>query len=353
MDHSPVPQGLSVASLGEALQVLRPGIPRALLDGPAWERVVACTRDLPAVAATDMFGFEYRLQQEAPDADLSLAVSFRSDVALHYIERGAAADADAAVSALGWFLREGRRDDSFLSRVFGSMVVEYDLSTGVQRTSPPGFYLMPPPCPVGGTARPAHVNPGLLTAVLAAAAGRTEDAGDRRAVENVFDALPATARVLHAGVFPGRDPWVIRLEIAGIEEAELPRMLERVDWPGSVDAAIGVLSDLPDRSPHVWIALGVTSDGIFPRLGLEFFQGPNWRSNKAGVWQRFIDRLVEKGWCLPGKAAGLRACTGAEHIFDKNRAFLARQGINHIKVSLQDSVVEAKAYVGAWLTPQD
>ena len=139
-----------------------------------------------------------------------------------------------------------------------------------------------------------------------------------------------------------------------IEEADLPDTLHGVRWPGPAAAATAVLSGLRERSVDFMlggIALEVADGGVQPRSGLELYQGPSWVFNAGRVWHGLIEALVEQGRCRPGKAAGLRAWTGAEPVFDRNGAFLPRQGINHIKLSLEDGGIEAKAYLCARLSP--
>ena len=334
-----------VSSFGEILEAIRPWISRALLDGPGWERVLACARDLPADLDACLFGFEYELQHSSPDADLCIAIWLHTSVARYYVIRGKAADADAAAMALAEVLLESEREGSFLSRVIGRAIVEYDLSTDPGPRSP-GIFLGYPRFWEPG--QHGYTNPGVLTAALAAATAQPECDGERRAVETVFNALPAGARISHAGAFPGRGTRAIRLLIAGVEAAALPRTLERLNWPGSVDAVEAAVSGLVHLTPYVTIAIDVGPDGVSPRLGLEMFQSANSTrhfENSPEVWQRFIDRLVERDLCLPEKAAGLRDAARAEMISDPASGLRAHKGINHFKITVHGDNVQAKAYV--------
>ena len=71
---------------------------------------------------------------------------------------------------------------------------------------------------------------------------------------------------------------------------------------------------------------------------------PQWFASDAGVWRECIDRLEQRRWCLPPKAAALRAWTGCEMVFDRTDALQAFRGLHHFKFDLHDGRVTAKAY---------
>ena len=339
------PPPLAASSFGAILEAIRPWISKALLDGPGWERVLAFTRGLPADVANYLFGFEYQLRHPSPDADLCIALWLQTPVTRYYVSRGKTAHADAAESALAEVLLESERDGSFLSRVIGGAVVEYDLSTDPAPRSP-GIFLACPEFWDPGTR--GYTNPRVLTAALAAATGRPECDEERRSVEQVFDVLPTGARIAYAGAFPGRGSRAVRLLIDGVETIDLTRMLERANWPGSAGAVAAAVSGFCDLTPHVTVAMDVGPDGVSPHLGLEMFQSSSRMrrfASSPAVWHRFIDRLVERDLCLPEKADGLRDAARVEVVADPASGFHAHKGINHFKLAVHDDRVEAKAYV--------
>ncbi len=340
----PAPSSISASSFGEILEAIRPWISRALLDDPCWERMLACTRALPADTA-NLFGFEYQLQHPSPAADLCIAIGLYTPLARYYVIRGKAADADAAAAAFAEVLLESERDGSFLSRVIGGAIVEYDFSTDSGPLSP-GIFLA---CPEFLDHRNrGHTNPGVLTAALAAATARPECDTERRAVEMLFDTLPAGACIHYAGTFPGREARGVRLLVAGVEASAVPDMLERVNWPGSADAVAAAVAAFCDLTPHVTVAVDVGPDGVSPRLGLEMFQSPRLEHRFASsteVWHRFIDRLAERDLCLPEKADGLREAARTEIVSDPASGLRVRKGIYHFKIALHGDDIQAKAYV--------
>ena len=340
-------------SFAEVLEIIRPWISKALIDGQGWERMLALGRGLPADVANYWCAFEFRLQDPSPEADLSISIWSHGLVARHYVNRGKAADANAADVAFAELLQESERDGSFLSRVIGGVILEYDLAA---ESSPrlPGIFLAPDELWDHGYR--GHTNPGLLTAVLAAATARPECDEQRRAVETLFRALPASASIPYAGVFPGRGSDAIRLLIAGIEPAGLPSLLERANWPGSPGAVAAAVSEYCDLTPCITVALDVGRNGISARLGLEMFQSPKptrRREDSPEVWLQLIGRLVKRDLCLPEKAAGLQDAADLALISDPASGLRTWRGINHIKIALHGDQVEAKAYVfieRPWLT---
>ena len=92
--------------------------------------------------------------------------------------------------------------------------------------------------------------------------------------------------------------------------------------------------------------MDVTAQGVFPRLGLEFYRPVEWHDlNRAG-WGLLIDRLEELRWCLPEKARGLKAWPLVEQVFDQAGVYRVRQSINHVKVIADRGATTAKAYAG-------
>ena len=341
----PTAPPLAASSFGEVLETIRPSISKALLDGPGWERVLAFTRDMPAVVADSLFFFEHRLGHPSPDADLCIVIWLHAPIAQYYVSRGKAADADAAESALAEVLLESEREGSFLSRVIGGAIVEYDLSTDPNPRSP-GIILV---CrKFLNNRNRGYTNPGILTAALAAATAQPECDDQRRAVETLVDALPAGVRISYAGAFPGRGSRAIRLLITGVKAADLPGMIKRINWPGSADAVSAAVSGFCDLTPYVTASLDVGPGGVSPRLGLEMFQIPNLiqrLDSNPEVWHRFIDRLVERDLCLPEKAVGLRDAANIEIVSDPASGLRTWKGINNFKIVLHGDHVEAKAYI--------
>ena len=117
------------------LEGCRSLFPPELLDSGGWQRLLDRARRLPRSVLDAHFGFEFRLGEPSPDADLFVVVSPGSDLSRHYMREGARAEpgappaAKAAAAALAAGLREQAEDpDSYLARSVHSVVLEYDLA---------------------------------------------------------------------------------------------------------------------------------------------------------------------------------------------------------------------------------
>ena len=335
------------ATFRQVLLRLRYLIPRSLLDSPAWDRLLDRTADLPVEGAR-FFGFEFRLGDPVPAADFIVRVQPRSSLAEHYIRRGEAAAPSSAEASFARCLTELPVDRA------GNLIdlaLEYDIAEvpSGQHPAPGVFMKLLPPAGAGDV-----MWLGTVTAALADAAGWLGDAGERRAVERVFNALPPGGRICFLGAFPGRGVRAVRIMVDDLEEPDVRSFLQRLDWQGPVNAVPEILADLQDVVfPNDFqLAIDVVAAGVLPRLGLEVKcpfpeDGAAWTKTTRRDWIPLVTRLAERGWCLPEKAHGLLAYPGQEIFTDRTGGFyLAYKGISHIKLSIGEGDISAKAYTG-------
>ena len=344
------------AAFAPILEGCRPLFPPELLGSGGWERLLDRARRLPRSVLDVHFGFEFRLGEPSPDADLFVAVRPGSDLSRHYIREGARRTGLAAALAAG--LREQAGDpDSYLARAVSGVVLEYDLAglAPNRPPPPPGIFLSPRhDAPGSRDGFFEHRDPAALLAALAVTVGWNGHEEMLGAVERILAALPERGYVFHAGALPARSPRALRILLKGITREEIPALLEQVEWPGPTAAAADVLASMDDLVDYVALSLDVTERGPGPRLGLELYRTPKWFAADRKGWRPFIARLVECGWCLPGKAEGLRRWPGTEKLFVDGEVHLVRQGINHVKVVVERGVrTEAKAYVGMAVRPYE
>ena len=336
--------------------------PPALLRDGGWERLLDRARRLPLSVLDAPFGFEFRLGEPDPDADLFVVVLPGSDLSRHYVregtraERGSPPAARAAAAALAAGLRQQVADpDSYLARTVSSVVLEYDLAglAPGRPPPPPGIFLSPRyGAPGSRDGFSEHRDPAGLLAALAATVGWNGHEEMLGAVERIYAALPERGYVFHAGALPARSPRAFRILLKGIAREEVPPLLERVEWPGPTAAAADVLASMDALVDYVAVSLDVTARGPGPRLGLELYRAPKWFAVDRRGWRPFIARIEENGWCLPAKAEGLRRWPGAERLFGDGEVHLVRRGINHVKVVVERGArTEAKAYVGMDVRP--
>ena len=317
-----------------------------MLDDVGWKRIQDCALELPSEAAHTGLALEFRCGSRQASGDLSLLTGRGTAISKHYIQLGRTKGIDKAIVILGSLLEAASGKDPVISRDLGGVSLEYDLSDHEFCGRAPGVFLSPPESVQDHSA--GYTDAERVMAVLAAA-GCPEDDNNRKTLELLCANLPSGANISQCGLFLARNPPVIRINIAGIESSELQWFLDIIGWPGSPKNAIGVLAHFNDLTPVYRIALDLLNGRIAPRLGLEVFQPleNTVSGGDLGIWKRFVDRLVVRGLCLPGKANGLKAWLGWEPIFDSNGIFPTLRVLHHFKFDMREDAVEAKAYIFA------
>ena len=330
-------------------ELLRPLISRALLDGPGWDRLLARAAEVPDVGSASPIGCEFRLGEKTPAADLFVVVRPGSPLAQHYVRRGEAAHPRSAAAALARYFAAIEQSDSALRACIAGTMLEYDLAE--TPAAEPGVFLRMRLAeePAAPDDRPQR----LPIAALAGAVGWTDDGDERRSVARVLAALPPAGRVAHVGALPSRSPRAMRLVIQGIEHDELAGVLERLGRRGSIRPAMEIVTDLAAVLPRFRLAVDATPAGLLPRIGLELYQAGSWRTSRDGWlctgradWRPVVERLALRGWCLEAKAQGLLEWCALDQMYDRRGVFHVYKGINHVKFTITDAGVGAKAYAG-------
>ena len=343
---------------GSVLAELRSLIPRALLDGPGWDRLTACAAELPDAGSEAFLGCEFRLGEDAPAADLFLAVRRGGPLARRFIRRGEAAPPGSAAAALARYLARIGQADSELHGCIAGTMLEYDLAeTAADRRPEPGVFLK---VRLAEEPEPHEDRPQPLPiAALASAVGWTDDGEVRRWAARVLAALPPDARVAHVGALPSRTPRAVRLVIQGIGRDEIAGVLERLGRRASIRPATELLADLGDCCPRFRLAVDTAAAGVLPRIGLELYHAgswdddgfDSWLTTGRSDWRPVVERLAQRGWCLAAKAQGLLEWCALDRMYDRRGVFTVYKGINHVKLTVTDAGVDAKAYAGVTCFP--
>ena len=164
------------------------------------------------------------------------------------------------------------------------------------------------------------------------------------AAERVFMALPGRAGISNVGAMPDRAHQAIKLVAVGVAAGELRDFLERAGWQGSTRRVEGVIEAMEPVASRFALSLDVVGQGLLPRLGLEF--SPPALEKGGAAWRPLIERVAELGWCLPEKKRGLIDFPGVERVFRDDGLFMLYKGINHVKLTVANGDVQAKAYIG-------
>ena len=337
-------------SFGEFLAELRSLVPSTLVDGSGWQRLLALAHRLPVSVLDNRFGFEFDLADPDPAADFCVVPATGSGLAEFYVRQGELAPPESAEAALGRFLAEQAGDPQALlaEGQGGGVILEYDL-VGISSELPasPGIFIVPQDSRDESNTRKLFGRPEALADVLWAVSGREPDADVLREMLRVYRVLPPIGVVTQAGIMPGRDQRAARLIVPTPTDEDLVALLARIQWPGSLADVAGVCESMAGVArPSVSLSVDVTAEGVAPRIGLEFYRPVDWHDLDRTGWGRLIDRLEERGWCLPEKARGLKAWPLVEHLFDQGKVYRVRQSINHVKVVVDRGTAAAKAYAG-------
>ena len=334
---------------GGVAELLRPLIPRALLDGAGWDRLLAALTALPDAGLGGFFGCEFRLGEETPACDLGVGVLPDSALARRYVRRGEAAPPRSPPAALGRYLARIGQAGSAVRAGIDGIMLEYDLVAPPAGSEPGVFLRLPPASGAEPNGRPLRA----AVAALTGAVGWTDAGQEQRAVARALAALPPPARVAQVGAMPSRTPRAVRLVLQEIGRGELAGVLERWGRRAAAGPAAEVLSGFEELLPRFRLAVDVTAAGLLPRIGVELYHAGSWADGPDG-WQRtgrrdwrpVLERLARRGWCLPAKAQGLLDWCAFDRMFDRRGVFLVYKGINHVKLTLTAAGVDAKAYAG-------
>lgn len=351
-------------SVGELLEQFKSRVPAVLIDGRGWDRLVERADGLPISLATSGFGFELRLHEAEPRADLGLALFHGSRSAAHFEAWSRSRPEDASAAAVARLLQDMGRKEAAL---YGAkLLLEYDVDPAHSGPFPdPGVFLYPTADAVPGPG--SAWTPDELCIVadrVAAACGRGPDRAERRHAERLFETpRPPGAQVAGLGAFPDR-ARALRVGITGIRSTvELTSFLQRAGWPGRTEALAPFVGDLEARGAFAHLAahLDVGPDGLRPELGVSYYaQDASWVMN-TGPWTGIIEGLRAPGLAVAEKLAALtESWAGVETVFGRRSLLLVVRGIHHFKTTLvDDRFREVKAYVfclvlpppGAWAAP--
>ena len=349
--------------MSERLRVIsresRRFIPRELVAGQGWDRLVHRVGELPGWPVLNRVFFEFGLGDPAPVADFSVRVlPGHPGLPGHFVNQGKTAQQNSAAAALGRFLSEAAdtrtASESALSARFNDIMLEYDIAGIESEASPdPGLFLGLRPAASPDDSEVG--SPRNVVAELTNAVGWNDDAGERRAVERIVNALPPGGRLDHVGAMPGRSFRAVRAIVNGIASEEMPVFLGRAGWPGSVRNVMDALADWRDVFPYFRPCFDASARGLRPRLGLEMFPRSerkgrwpvgDWLNTGIRTWLPALERLEERELCLPKKGNGLRVFPGLERILHKEGVFVLRRGLNHVKLTIEGDTMEAKVYAG-------
>lgn len=343
-------------SVGELLEQFKSRFPPALIGGSGWDRLVERASGLPISLATSGFGFELRLHEVEPRADLGLALFCGSRSAAHFEAWSRSRPEDASARAVARLLQDMGQQEAAL---YGAkLLLEYDVDPAHPGPFPaPGIFLYPTADAVPGP--DSAWTPEELCIIadrVADACGWEPDNAERQHAEQLFKTPRAPgAQIAGLGAFPDRRR-ALRVGITGIRNTvELTSFLERAGWPGRAETFAPFVEDLEARGAFAHLAahLDIGPDGLRPELGVSYYaQDASWVMNTE-PWMGIIDGLRAPGLVVPEKLAALtESWAGVETVFGRRSLLLVVRGIHHFKTTVVDErLAEVKAYVFCLVLP--
>ena len=346
-------------SVGELLGQFKNRIPSVLIAGTGWDRLVERALGLPISLATPGFGFELRLHEAEPNADLGLALFHGSPSAAHFEQWARARPEDASASAVVGLLHDMAREGAGLNRIADAkLLLEYDIDAAhpTGQFPNPGIFLYPSAEPLtdpGAVVEPEDL--GVLVDAVTAACGWAPDNAERRHALQLFEAAPAGTHIGAVGGFPDRTR-ALRVAVMGIRSTrELTSLLERAGWPGHPEDYVRFVETLEAQGAfaHLGAHLDITSAGIAPKLGVSYYARETQWVKGVESWTPIIEGLRTMEPVVPEKLAALSdEWASAETVFGRHGMLLVLKGIHHFKVTLiGDRLEEVKAYVFCLVFP--
>jgi len=268
--------------------LVRPHLAELLVGRPAFDRLLALARHLPAHGLNVI---ETRLASRSTGtADLSLRLT----------APGQAADLAPRLLPphLRTFLASGWQE---LGHPVPVAAVWLELDLG---RAPQGL-----PKPL--TCARLHGSwdaQWLVDKLLPALHGRPLTASQKHWLHRGLAELPAAARVLYAFSLAARPGNAVRLEICGLEPAAMIAYLDR--WaPATAGRQIAEIAPLVEGCGRYHLSFDV-EDGVSPRLGVEC--GFERLPHREPGWRRLLDRLVAAGLCDAAKRDAVLAWPGTD-----------------------------------------
>lgn len=261
-------------------------------------------RTLPPVLG---FQFESRLGSESPRVDLLPRILLSDgscDALLGFGGTPSTLPAGSlerpAWKALVAFCQEWRRPSDPLHAGVMDVFLEYDLDAPQPVT--------PDPCVFVDFAREVQDSRPLALRGLALLLGHRMEDNTRRQLVACYEAVPPGARVYSMGVMFPRGSSDIRLCLSGASLSQWLDYLDRIGYPGSLAELSPALEDLLSLADRVSLDIDVGS-AVGPKVGFELgIDTPMGLSQPR--WARMLERLVDAGVALPGKAEAAQSWMG-------------------------------------------
>lgn len=331
--------GAAPLSVAEIVRAVAPYLTADLISPEHLAHLQTIAGQLPGTL-TNYFGFECRLGEAAPLADILFCVRQvgRQPAVLGGRLPGIPeqwARQEPVWQQLRNFGQQWASPASPLFRKVQDVWLEFDVA------GPPA----PVPIPSlffgskvirAGLAPAAH---GWISAeAVRLLTGRPLTDSLQHGLLDCIAALPDRALLFQMGAMLSREPVFVRVCVSRLTPETLLPYLKAVGWTGERSRLTSLLDELSPFTGSFALDLDLLEGEIGPKIGLECGLS---KGGDAAEWTPFLDYLVAQKLCLPGKRDGL-----LHYLSAGNGADEIECGLHHVKVVLQEGKpLQAKAYL--------
>jgi hypothetical protein len=346
-------QATGMASLAEYIKPVAPHFTPHLIAAESIHDMLRVASVLPGALAYGLFGFECRLGDSAPLADL-LVCARAADGG-----RDALLELDSGLHEPAWqrvreFAAEWSDSSGPLYDGVDYVWLEFDVAgNGGSVPQPSVFFGVD-----------THQDQSIVEQGLELPLGRALPEYVANNLRACMAALPSDARVAFVGAMLSRDVNSVRLVSSAPSFEQILTYLTRVGWPGSVQEFRHSLEPFSRMSDYVWLNVDV-GVSVHPRIGLEFYFFRPAHADGAAHWHTILDRMVHVGLCTPKKRDALLAYPGSSPVDVQSDLWPDHVGVvfnalrplgltgmlrdlHHLKFVYEpDGSIQAKAYLSA------
>jgi hypothetical protein len=337
-------------TINEIFKELIPYIPGELVSSEIIERIKTLNQKLPAPLTT-AGGFECRLGKNEPSADWQICINlsdYGREVLADKTDKGKLDD--TLFNTIQW--QHIRKFASYWSDPVSSLYkrtnniwLEFDLESLEKKVPVPGLFFNI--IPETGDFSKEDIYDCIIDG-LTCLRGKSLRKKIRDNLRLCLHALPEGARMVYAALMMSRGTEAVRVVI-DIDKELLKDYLAHIKFPDSTQELMELVEELSQFVGFFRYNLDI-SHRVLPKTGIECFLQSKEEKKKPDL-EGFLEHLVSRSLCTPGKCAALLNWTGYSRTifpFDFYHSYIFRK-ISHIKIVYQKAFPpEAKAYISFW-----
>lgn len=331
--------GVAASTAGDVLEAVTPYIAADLIspDHLVYLKTIA---DQLSGQLTNYFGFECRLGEEAPLADILFCVRqlmYQPTVLAGQMPGIPAqwTENEPVWQQLREFGKNWSSPASLLFRKVQDIWLEFDVAGSPEPVPIPSLFFG---SKIIHSGFPTKYHSWISRDAVQHLTGRPLSDTLNQTLLRCIDTLPRDALLFQMGAMLSREPAFVRICISRLGLNDVLPYLEAIGWDGDKAPLTNLLNELTPYLDTITVDLDLLENGIGPKIGLEC--APK-NEKVIDSWFTFLDYLVAQELCLPNKRDGLIAFAAPSKQADN-----IVRGLHHIKLVTQaGKPTKAKAYL--------